>query len=94
MKRRRVNDPDYFCYIFGEHIFGGERMAITELIKQRYYSYFQLKVGDQEKSFAPQTVCKKCVTSLSMWESKDKKNFRHPWPGEKNVITVMIVNSA
>ena len=67
MKRRCVNDLDYFCYIFREYIFGGERMAITELIKQRYYSYFQLKVGDEEN------VHKMCYIVVYVGKQKVKK---------------------
>ena len=73
MNRHCVNDPNCFCYICREYIFGGERMAITELIKRRYYSYFQLKVGDQEKSFAPHTVQKMRYIVVHVGKQKVKK---------------------
>jgi len=44
-------------------------MQITPLIKERYYKYFKMRIGDQEKSFAPHTVCKKCSSNLSMWSA-------------------------
>jgi hypothetical protein len=38
-----------------------------------YYAYFGVKLGDQDKSWAPHKVCYVCVEDLKRW-SKGKKN--------------------
>ena len=35
-----------------------QNCQITIIAKQAYFSYFKLKLGDQDKSWAPHTVCK------------------------------------
>ena len=37
---------------------------IDSFVKKLYFSYFQLKVGDQDKSFAPHIACNTCVEGL------------------------------
>ena len=42
---------------------------IDSFVKKLYFSYFQLKVGDQDKSFAPHIACNTCFrrTALLAW---------------------------
>nr|CAI5831412.1 unnamed protein product [Callosobruchus analis] len=52
-RRSCVNQPDVFCYICGEYMFQQNRRAITEFVKQAYLAYFGVKLGDQDKTWAP-----------------------------------------
>ncbi|XP_076799763.1 uncharacterized protein LOC143444861 [Clavelina lepadiformis] len=73
-RRSCRNDPDKFCYICGEYIFKDQRKAITDFVRKVYLSYFKVKLGDQDKPWAPHIVCKACVESLRKW-TKDLKGF-------------------
>jgi hypothetical protein len=57
-------------------------------VKKLYFSYFQLKVGDQDKSFAPHTACNTCVEGLRYWYDGKRKAmpFAIPvqWREQKN----------
>lgn len=55
---------DNFCYICGNYMFDSRKKNITEEIKQLYYEYFKLRLGDQDKPWAPHVVCSTCDTSL------------------------------
>nr|CAI5843629.1 unnamed protein product [Callosobruchus analis] len=55
-RRSCVNQPDVFCYICGEYMFQQNRRAITEFVKQAYLAYFGVKLGDQDKTWAPHLV--------------------------------------
>ena len=52
-KRSCVNDPNFFCYICGECTLEHNRKLITDFVKQAYLAYFEVKLGDQDKSWAP-----------------------------------------
>ena len=66
------NRPDIFCYICGEYTLVPNRNPVTTFIKQTYHAYFGMKLGDQEKAWAPHMVCKSCTEYLRQW-SKGKK---------------------
>ena len=36
-------------------------------VKQAYFAYFKVKIGVQDKLWAPHKVCQHCVESLWMW---------------------------
>ena len=44
-----VNEPYFFCYVYGELILKKHRCAFTRLIKTAYYMYFGCRIGDQDK---------------------------------------------
>jgi len=64
MKRNCANHRDRFCYICGQVTFQENRSLITTFIKRTYHNYFGMKLGDQDKSFAPHKGCKTCVEVL------------------------------
>ena len=66
------NRPDVFCYICGEYTLVPYRNPITTFIKQTCHTYFGMKLGDQDKAWAPHMVCKSCTECLRQW-SKGKK---------------------
>ena len=69
------NRPDIFCYIY-VHILLNTlvpyRNPVTTFIKQTYHAYFVMKLGDQDKAWAPHMLCKSCTECLRQW-SKGKK---------------------
>ncbi|UYV65551.1 hypothetical protein LAZ67_3004671 [Cordylochernes scorpioides] len=67
MPRRCINIPDIFCYICGELTFKVQRRNFTPLIKKCYELYFGVKVGDQDKTWAPHHCCVICVRHLTGW---------------------------
>ena len=67
MPRDCVNSSDAFCYICGELTFKSRRGSFPPLIKKRYEHYFGCKVGDQDKSWAPNFCCVTCARLLAAW---------------------------
>lgn len=66
------NSPDVFCYVCGSFTPIRQRQNITNFVKNAYHAYFHVKLGDQDKLWAPHKVCRSCVESLRLW-SKGKK---------------------
>ena len=69
------NHPDRFCYICGNVILPGRVAKITAVVKQAYHYYFGVKLGDQEKAFAPHVSCKTCIENLREWENKKRQGM-------------------
>ena len=65
-RRSCANSPDAFCYICGEYTLKDQRKGITGFVKQSYFAYFDVKLGDQDKPWAPYKVCKTCVENLRL----------------------------
>jgi hypothetical protein len=53
---------------------------ITGFIRKVYYAYFGVKLGDQDKSWAPYKVCYVCVEDLRKCSKGRKKAFRFGVP--------------
>jgi hypothetical protein len=53
---------------------------ITGFIRKVYYGYFGVKLGDQDKSWAPHKVCYICAEDLRKWSKGKKKAFRFGVP--------------
>nr|CAI5823868.1 unnamed protein product [Callosobruchus analis] len=79
-RRSCVNQPDVFCYICGEYMFQQNRRAITEFVKQAYLAYFGVKLGDQDKTWAPHLVCKTCTEQLRQWTTGKRKCLKFGVP--------------
>ena len=67
MSRRCINDKDSFCCTYGEFVFKENRKTIDEFYMKAYYTYFKIKLGDQDKTWAPHIICKSCKESLRHW---------------------------
>lgn len=74
VRRKCLNYPDEFCYICGRYILIKQRENITEFIKKAYHAYFDVHLGDQDKSWAPHTVCNTCKRTLTYW-TEGKRSF-------------------
>lgn len=72
-RRSCVHDPNVFCYICGSLTLKSRRENITSFVKKAYLSYFGMKLGDQDKHFAPHTVCHTCVAGLRKWTQGKQK---------------------
>ena len=89
-RRKCCNDPDIFCYICGCFTLPPQRRNITTFIKRMYLAYFKVRLGDQDKSWAPHKVCTTCVETLRCWsQGKNAKlQFGVPmvWRESKNHV--------
>ena len=56
-KRRQCrNTPDVFCYICGEYMMEKYQFDVRDFTKRACEAYFGIKLGDQDKSWAPHKV--------------------------------------
>jgi len=66
--RRSCKHPvDAFCFICGEFIkTRGKKFSILSLVKmcEAYKVYFEMPVGDQNKSWTPHITCATCKNTL------------------------------
>ena len=69
-RRGYVNDPDIFCYICGSFVPSVQRQNVTPYVKNVYYAYYGIMLGDQDKAWAPHRLCHTCVSSLRQWKQK------------------------
>lgn len=74
-KRSCLNNPDNFCYICGSYVLRDQREEITKFVRQAYFAYFGIKLGDQDKTWAPHIVCHTCVSRLRKWTQKKLKSL-------------------
>lgn len=72
--------PDMFCFICGEYTVKKQQRNISEFVKKVYFAYFNLKLGDQDKDWAPHKVCRRCEEDLRLWSKGKKKSFRFGIP--------------
>ncbi|KAI6650057.1 hypothetical protein LOD99_6272 [Oopsacas minuta] len=49
--------------------------AITGVVKKAYLGYFGMRLGDQDKTWAPHTVCRSCVENLRQWTKGIRKSL-------------------
>jgi hypothetical protein len=54
-------------------VFDSKLRQIDSFVKILCISYFQSKVGDQDKSFAPHNICNTCVEGLRYWYDGKRK---------------------
>jgi hypothetical protein len=67
MPRKCVNTKSNFCYICEGIKFSLQKRNLMPLMKTAYHHYFGMKVGDQDKSFAPHICCNSCSVILREW---------------------------
>ncbi len=54
--------------------------SITDYVRQLYLAYFGMKLGDQDKSWAPHKVYVQCLHDLSLWLKGKKTALRFGIP--------------
>ena len=72
--RKYALDSNVFYYICGRFTTPKERWKSTDFIQKAYHAYFGVKLGDQDKPWAPHRVCASCASIMSLW-TKGKKHF-------------------
>ena len=91
MDRKCKSHPHRFSYICGNVILPGRVAKITAFVKKAYHCYFGVKLGDQDKAFAPHVSCKTCVENLRDWENEKRNSmpFAVPmmWRDGKDHVT-------
>ena len=63
------------------------RKGTSDFVKRAFKAYFEMKLGDQGKSWAPYIVCKTCFETICVWTNgKLKLKFAVPmvWRKPKN----------
>ena len=63
-RRQCRNNPNVLCYICGEYVMAKYRFNVRDFTKRACNTYFGMKFGDQDKSWAPHKVCKHCTETL------------------------------
>ena len=71
-RRKCKSSPDCFCYVCGQFTVAKQRLQVNDFVKKAYYAYFDMKLGDQDKAWAPHIVCKTCVETLRQWTKGTK----------------------
>ena len=67
-KRRQCqSNPKVYGYICGEYMMAKYRFNARDFIKTVYEAYFGMKLGDQNKSWAPHQQCQHCTEMLCFW---------------------------
>ncbi|KAL4131092.1 hypothetical protein QTP88_008441 [Uroleucon formosanum] len=88
MPRQCKNHPDIFCYVCGSFAIKTQRRKITNDLRNIYELYFGCHLGDQDKVWAPHTICSACSNGLRDWLNKRKSSmpFAIPmvWREQKN----------
>lgn len=68
------NRPDVFCYICGQYTLVKQRRNITDFVKDSYFAYFGVRLGQQDKQWVPHNVCCFCV-ELRQWTYGKSKSL-------------------
>ena len=70
-----LNKANSFCYVCGDFTKVSQRRTINSLLRTAYFHYFDCKIGDQDKSWAPHICCKPCYNGLTAWFNGKKAAF-------------------
>lgn len=79
-RRFCVNSPNVFCYVCGEYTLPENRKNITNFVERAYMAYFGVKLGDQDKYWAPHSICKQCTEHMRQWTKGTRKSMRFAVP--------------
>ena len=79
-QRQYRNNPDVFCYICSEYMMAKYRFNVRDFTERAYGAYFGMKLGDQDKSWAPHKVCKHCAKTLCFWTQGKVSSMRFGVP--------------
>ena len=74
------NNPNILCYICGEFTTKKNRKPVDDFYRKVYHGYFQVKLGDQNKSQAPHVICKTWKEYIRQWTNGTRKSHRFGIP--------------
>ena len=69
MDRKFKKNPYRFCCICEVIPLPNHRAKINDFVKKAYRDYFGMKLGDQDKPFAPHICWKTCAEDLKDWRN-------------------------
>ena len=72
--------PDSYCYICGSFTPPKQRRNISEFVRKVHFLYLKIKLGDQDKPWAPHNVCHSCEENLRHWTKGSKDNIKFSIP--------------
>ena len=75
-----LSNANSFCYVCGDFTTVAQRRTITSLLRTAYFHYFDCKIGDQDKSWAPHICCKPYYNGLTAWFNGKKAAFNFALP--------------
>ena len=75
-----LNKANSFCYVCGDFTTVAQRRTITSLLRTAYFHYFDCKIGDQDKFWAPHICCKPSYNGLTAWFNGKKAAFNFAVP--------------
>ena len=75
MDKKCKNSPSRFCYTCRHVVLPDRQVKLTDFVKEVYEAYFGIKLGDQDKPFAPHICCKTCVKNLPDCRNKKRKSM-------------------
>ena len=94
-KRRQCqSNPDVFCYICGEYMMAKYRFNVSDFTKRAYEAYFVMKLGAQDKSWAPTRVCKYCTETICFWTQGKVSSMRFGFSmvgREPKIIMIIVI---
>ena len=77
-----------FCYIGGYIMLIFQRQNITSFVKQAYKVYFRHSLGEQDRKWAPYTLCHNCKEMPHDWIKVKCKGLPFGiWPSVNQRIT-------
>ena len=79
-ERKCTNSPGVFCYVCGEFAVAKDQRKITEKVQKSYLRYFVVKIGDQDKLWAPHVICKGFQVKFIRWVAGPSRFFKFEAP--------------
>ena len=75
-----LNKANSFCYACRDFTTVAQRRTITSLLRAADFDYFDSKINDQDKSWAPHICCIPCYNGLTAWFIGKKTAFNFAVP--------------
>ena len=73
--RASVNDTNSFCYACDQFTITRNCKEIDNFYKKAYFAYFNVKLGYQDKPWAPHYVCNTCKEHIQHWTGGKRKSL-------------------
>ena len=71
-----------------------QKPNITPFVQKAYLDYFQVKLRDQGKRWAPHKACKTCIETLRSWTQGQKVHLQFEilmiWRKQKTMLMIVI----
>lgn len=78
-----VYNPSNFCYVCGKYVTSNSDKRLINLnnsYAKAYELYFGMKMGDQDKDWAPHYICHICRRKLDLWLEGHKASMNFAIP--------------